>query len=158
MDELRFSLENDPREEDVQRVVDGLVEYNLSHYPHRDYQPLAVFLRDAAGEVVGGACGGTYWGWLFVKYLWVAEEHRGRGYGRRLLEAAEAEAARRGCHRCHLDTLEFQALPFYRKLGYEVFGTLEDCPPGYERYYLQKHSLSPSREVVTPPTGAIPAL
>lgn len=27
---------------------------------------------------------------------------------------------------------------FYIKFGYELFGTLEDCPKGHFRYYLKK--------------------
>jgi hypothetical protein len=37
-----------------------------------------------------------------------------------------------------LDTFSFQARPFYEKLGYEVFGQLEDYPRGHSRYFLQK--------------------
>jgi hypothetical protein len=38
----------------------------------------------------------------------------------------------------HLDTMSFQALPFYQKQGYTVFGILEDLPEGHRRYYLRK--------------------
>lgn len=31
-----------------------------------------------------------------------------------------------------------QAKDFYMKHGYELFGTLEDCPEGHCRYYLKK--------------------
>ena len=37
-----------------------------------------------------------------------------------------------------LDTFEFQALGFYQKQGYEIFGTLEGYCKKYERYYLRK--------------------
>jgi hypothetical protein len=50
----------------------------------------------------------------------------------------EAEAIRRGCHGAFLDTFSYQARPFYEKLGYEVFGTLEDYPPGHQRFYMRK--------------------
>jgi len=51
---------------------------------------------------------------------------------------AEEEARRRGCHSVHLDTLSFQALPFYQKHGYAVFGALENHPVGHTRYFLKK--------------------
>ena len=51
---------------------------------------------------------------------------------------AEAEAIRRGCKNAHLDTLSFQALDFYKKYGYTVFGQLDGLPPGHSRYYLRK--------------------
>jgi len=32
----------------------------------------------------------------------------------------------------------FQARGFYEKVGYTVFGRLDDCPPGHSRFYMQK--------------------
>ena len=78
------------------------------------------------------------WGWLLVDILWLDEPLRGAGLGTKLLRQAEAEAQEAGCSRAVLDTLEFQALPFYERHGYSVFGVLEDYPPGFRRYHLQK--------------------
>lgn len=32
----------------------------------------------------------------------------------------------------------FQALPFYQKQGYEIFGTLDRFPDAHQRYFLRK--------------------
>ena len=53
------------------------------------------------------------------------------------MAAAEVEARRRSCTTVWLDTFEFQARPFYEKLGFEVFGTL-DYPAGFKRFFMQK--------------------
>ncbi len=55
---------------------------------------------------------------------------------------AEQEAVKRGCRYAHLETIDFQALPFYQKLGYEIFATLQNYPPGHVRYSLTKKDLS----------------
>jgi hypothetical protein len=55
----------------------------------------------------------------------------------------EVEARRRGCHSAYLDTFDYQARPFYEKLGYVVFGTLEDYPKGHQRFYMMKKLPSP---------------
>ncbi|HEV2132184.1 MAG TPA: hypothetical protein VGR27_13810, partial [Longimicrobiaceae bacterium] len=62
MDDLTLSVESSPRPEDVRLLHEGLDAYNFSYFSQNDYQPLAVFLRNSAGEVVGGVSGGTYWG------------------------------------------------------------------------------------------------
>ena len=36
------------------------------------------------------------------------------------------------------DTFSFQARPFYEKLGYRVFGTLENHPSGHQHYLMTK--------------------
>jgi ribosomal protein S18 acetylase RimI-like enzyme len=54
------------------------------------------------------------------------------------MEAAEFEAKGRNCHAAYVDTFSFLALDFYQKLGYTIFGSLEDFPKGHTRYFLKK--------------------
>jgi GNAT superfamily N-acetyltransferase len=63
---------------------------------------------------------------------------RGKGFGGRLLFEAEQEAMRRGCRGVYTDTFSFQVLPFYQQNGYEVFGEIENYPPGHTCYFLKK--------------------
>ena len=94
-------------------------------------------------QILVGLAGETYCGWLFVRYLWVSDELRGRGVGRELMARAEARARELGCHSAWLDTFSFQAPGFYEKLGYEEFGRL-DYPPGHHKHFLRKR-LTPSK-------------
>ena len=69
---------------------------------------------------------------------WVADEYRHRGIGKKLMSLAEDEGRRRGCHHARLETSEAQAPGFYFKLGYSVFGVLDDYPKGLKLYFFQK--------------------
>ena len=104
----------------------------------RDYRPIALALRSADGSLLGGLYGATMWKWLMVDGLWVAQQVRGRGLGRRVLLAAEATAIERGCRGSWLGTFDFQAREFYERLGYTVFAELPGFPPGHTHYHLQK--------------------
>lgn len=112
--------------------------YNKSKVGTSSFSKLILLLKDSQGTVIGGLEGHTYFGWLFIENLAVDESVRKSGWGTRLLEAAHDEARRRGCHHSWLDTFSFQALPFYEKLGYTVFGTLDDFPKSHRRYFLQR--------------------
>jgi GNAT superfamily N-acetyltransferase len=135
---FRVSVEDEYDLEEVSVVLDGLRAFNQKHAGPSNRSRLAVLLRDPGGRVVGGLLGETAWRWLYVDAFWIDAAVRGQGYGRTILRAAEERARLRGCTAAYLDTFDFQALPFYRKEGYEVFGTLEGFPPGHRRYYLSK--------------------
>jgi GNAT superfamily N-acetyltransferase len=135
---ITLRIEEHPDQNDLETVRQGLQTFNESKVEAVNHLSLEILLRDEGGKVRGGLLGDTYWGWLSVSILWVDESLRGQGYGRRLLRAAEQEAIRRGCHSAHLDTMSFQARPFYEKEGYHVFGILEDVPIGNQRIFLYK--------------------
>ncbi len=116
----------------------GIQDYNSQQAGDDKAQSLCFVLRAPDQEIVGGVIGATYWDWLHIDLMWVREGLRGRGYGHRLLTAAEDEGRRRGAKNAFLDTFSFQAPDFYRRYGYTVFGELEDFPSGHRRYFLRK--------------------
>lgn len=118
-------------------VVRGLLSFNEKWLGPSNEQAVRFVARDDHG-VAGGLLGHTRWKWLYVAKLWVDERARGQGIGTQLLTAAEEVARDRGCIGAFLDTFEYQARPFYEKLGYEMFGTLDGYPPGYRQFYLRK--------------------
>ena len=132
-----ITLEQHPDPADQQAVLDGLLAFNTAIAGDPKPTPFSVFLR-SDGAVVGGLIARLTWGWLYVDKLWIAEWHRGQGHGTRLLAEAERFAREHGCHSAHLGTLEYQALPFYKRFGYRVWGVLEGYPPGYRKYHVRK--------------------
>ncbi len=94
--------------------------------------------RTSVGELVGGIRAVAFWGYLSIELLWLSESARGRGIGTGLVRAAEAFAVQHGFEYARVETTSFQAKPFYEKLGYDVFGSLENFPPGHRSYFLKK--------------------
>ena len=67
----------------VQTIVDN---YNVAITGHAEWYPVAFFLKDENGEVLGGLLGDIWAAWLHVRTLAVAAPARGRGFGRELLK------------------------------------------------------------------------
>jgi ribosomal protein S18 acetylase RimI-like enzyme len=128
----------EPQPADIAFLEQQLASYNLAQVGYTDAQRLVVLARNGRGEIVGGLAGWTYWGWLAIDLLWLAEDARGQGYGTQLLQNAEAEARRRGCQGVLVDTMSFQAPDFYRRHGYECYGTLEGFAGPHRRHYFRK--------------------
>jgi GNAT superfamily N-acetyltransferase len=137
-DPYNIVVSEEGRDEDREAILRPLRAFNRRHGPPTDNRPLALLVKDAGGIVTGGLWGYSLYDWLFVELLVVPEPFRRTGLGTRLMRQAEEIARQRDCVGIWLDTFEFQARPFYEKLGYSVFGQLDDHPRGVIRYLLQK--------------------
>ena len=138
MTDLRIVSEPRGDAEDATFVRDGLALFNVAVTGDAYYSPLAIFLKDERGAVLGGVLGHVWGGRLDLDTLWVAEPFRGQGYGAKLLVTAEDEARAQGCHGVFLTTFSFQARPFYEKFGYEVIADIADYPKGHSHHVLKK--------------------
>lgn len=136
--ELYISKTSDT--EDKNYVVNQMIQFNLMHFPDEfkgRYQEVQLCLKDAAGQIFGGIIGEICWNWMEIEYLFVDERLRKSGYGTKLLSEAVSIAKAAKCNFIKLDTLSFQALDFYQKQGFVVYGTIENAG-GFTHYYLKK--------------------
>ncbi len=134
----RFSICETPDHQDIQFLDDRLYEYNVSRTGIADGRLLAIILRDCANTIVAGLYGWTWGACCEVKTLWVHNQWRGQGLGTRLMAAAEEEARTRGAAQMVLSTHSFQVPDFYRGLGFEPVGQIEDYPVGYQQIFFRK--------------------
>jgi GNAT superfamily N-acetyltransferase len=133
-----FVIEHVRHPSRTEPLLQRLQEWNFSIVGRFEFEPLRLAINDQAGEVAAGLLADTGLGWLFINVLWVPEHLRGQGMGRALVDAAHTQARQRGCHSALVDTMDWQARPFYEKLGYHCFGTLDDFPIGHQRFFMQR--------------------
>jgi ribosomal protein S18 acetylase RimI-like enzyme len=138
MEAIRIEFEPFIDEEERRFIVNGVDNFNIAATRLPDYFPINFVLRGERDDVLGGVLGQLWGGWLHVTYLWVAEKARGAGHGTRLMQNAEAYAQSRGAVAATLETHSFQARPFYERLGYQVFSTLDEYPSGHAKFFLKK--------------------
>ena len=143
---VEIAFKPDPQAADMDVVFTPLSAFNTEATGRVSAQRQAVFRLLDAGAPVGGLAGWTTFDWFFVVGLFVPEALRGQGLGRALIGRAEDFAREQGMVGVWLDTFDFQARGFYEKLGFSVFGTLEDHPVGGRRFFLKKRLDHPSTD------------
>ena len=127
-----------PELDAVAAIQRGLHTYNQEMGGAYDREPVTLLARGPDGAVRGGLLGLTFWGWLFIDWLWLSREMRGQRLGSELLRRAEAIARDRGCAQAYTDTFSFQAPDFWQRNGYAEFGRLDGMPAGHARLWFRK--------------------
>jgi GNAT superfamily N-acetyltransferase len=127
-----------PEFEAVGAIQRGLHDFNQAMGGPYDREPVTLLVQDAEGKTLGGLLGLTFWGWLFIDWLWLDQALRGKGVGAELLTRAEATARERGCTNAYTDTFSFQAPGFWQRNGYVEFGRLDGMPAGHARVWFKK--------------------
>ncbi|WP_137663779.1 GNAT family N-acetyltransferase [Enterococcus hulanensis] len=90
-------------------------------------------------QLAGAVVGKKQYDTLHISLLGVGDEYKKLGVGSKLMQAIEEQALQEKVKTITLTTKAYQALGFYLKHGYEVFGELEDVPMvGTTKYYLVK--------------------
>jgi GNAT superfamily N-acetyltransferase len=131
-------LETEPDPEAVRSLEALIYEFNVQQTGIADGESFGLFFRDPAGIVTGGAYGWSWGGTCFLRYLFVPAGMRKQGHGTRLMQAVEHEARQRRCGQIVLETHDFQAPEFYRRLGFDVTGIVDDYPRGHRFCVLVK--------------------
>jgi GNAT superfamily N-acetyltransferase len=115
-------------------------------------------------RMIGGIYAATFGRTCELQHLFVDPQHRHLGIGRRVLQAAEREAAARGCRQVVLFTHASLGGRYYPRLGYTLLARVEDYPDGDAALWFRKDITPghPSSRTATLaatapyPSGAIP--
>jgi GNAT superfamily N-acetyltransferase len=134
---VEFQVEDDPDPLDIGFLETQIRREASAALGLGDEVELAIFVRDG-GRIVAGISGWTWGDCCELTSLWVEPSSRGRWLGPRLLAAAEAEAAARGCTQTVHLTYDFQARRLYEWAGYELVGRVEDLPTGAAVLWYRK--------------------
>ncbi|MCW8405312.1 GNAT family N-acetyltransferase [Legionella pneumophila] len=129
---LKLSFLENPDPDDVQILTNGIKAYAKQQRGFESLDFFACFIRNADNSIVGGCSGGTLYGGLHVDNLWVSESIRHQGWGTKLMQAALKYGNEKGCAFATVNTMDWEAIEFYKKLGF----TLE-----FERHGFQKNSI-----------------
>lgn len=108
----------------------------------KKFDPIISFcfsLENEENQILGGINGISYYGCLYIDMLWINNSLREKGWGTKLMQEAEAFGKNSNCSFSTVNTMDWEALGFYQKLGYEIEfirnGFREDC----KMFFLRKN-------------------
>lgn len=139
MGDFKFeTIEGDPNAVDMQVLVAGMLSYHASKGHPRKVDKFSITIKDENGKLAGCVMATCLYNGMEITSLWVDEDARGRGLGQKLMELVEAEGKKRGMSFAYTNTFTWQAPEFYEKLGYQLYGKLENFPTDNQLSYYRK--------------------
>jgi ribosomal protein S18 acetylase RimI-like enzyme len=102
------------------KMTKDLVAYESSHGIDVNYKKFSVVLKNDTGIVFGVLNAFTAFAEIYIDDIWVDTVHRGKGFGKKLIQALESYFQGKGFNNINLVTSAFQAPGFYQKCGFQV--------------------------------------
>lgn len=137
---IRYTQSDSPQES-IDRI-DALIDaHTLERYPELKDLDTHLYAIQAFDERVfaGGIAFKKQYETVHINALAVKKDYRGHQIGSDLIHEMEHVVEAMGVHTVTLSTLSYQALDFYKKLGYSLSGKVKDYPRrGVTKYSLYK--------------------
>ena len=119
-------------------LFDGINKEAFTAKKMDPMQSFGLFIKAKNSSIFGGLTATMYYGCLYVDLLWIDPSLQRHGFGTKLMTEAEVIGRKRNCTFAAVNTMDWEALPFYQKLGYEI----EFVRVGFEKesklYMLRK--------------------
>jgi len=100
-----------------EKMRKDLIAYESSNGIDVNYRRFSIVLKND-NDVIGVLNAFTAFSEIYIDDMWVNKSHRGKGYGKRLLQTLENHFKGKGFNNINLVTSAFQAPEFYRKCGF----------------------------------------
>lgn len=99
----------------------------------------AFVVNDDNADIIAAIEGFNYYGCFYIDLFYVKEAARKRGIGSNLLNECEKLAKKRRCSFITVNTMDFEAKPFYEKHGFKVFYVMEGYENNSKMYMMRKN-------------------
>lgn len=122
----------------IEQLNESLEEYDEQYSTYKIDGSISIgILKD--GKMIAGldACM-TAFKILYVSTVFVEEQYRRCGYGKRLIEEMERRAKLLGANTIRLDTFDWQGKEFYQALYYDLVGQYKNDEDHYEEFFFMK--------------------
>lgn len=136
--EYKINYETNPKQDEIQILGDGIIEYAKLNKNQPPIEFFAFFVRDGDDRIRGGCNGSIYYGCFYIDQLWLDASLRGKKLGTRLMQSAEKLARSMRCLFSTVNTMDWEALNFYIKFGYQIEFERKGYLNNSTMYFLRK--------------------
>lgn len=102
-------------------------------------EPFSIMLKDQKQTILGGLSGVIFYGSLYVDSLWLDESIRSQDWGTKLMLETEKMGREKGVRFINLNTMDWEAVPFYQKLGFSIEFVREGYEGNSKMFLLRKN-------------------
>lgn len=125
-------------EELKKQIYQGFSRHALAQTGHDEKFDSIAFIASDQGAFAGAVVVEKFWGALHIKYVYVEDPYRGQKIATRLMEEALNYGKEQQCPFAFVETMSFQALEFYQKIGFRLEFTRSGYKHGSSFHYLKK--------------------
>ena len=125
-------------EEQVEEIEEKLSDFDNDFIKFKLEGNIQIGIKENDKLIAGLDACMTAFKILYVSTVFVEEEYRRKGYGRKLMQEMENRAKRMGANIIRLDTFNWQGKDFYEAIGYEMVGSYENKLEGYSEHFFLK--------------------
>ena len=125
-------------EEQVEEIEEKLSDFDNDFIKFKLEGNIQIGIKENDKLIAGLDACMTAFKILYVSTVFVEEEYRRKGYGRKLMQEMENRAKKMGANIIRLDTFNWQGKDFYEAIGYEMVGSYENKLEGYSEHFFLK--------------------
>jgi GNAT superfamily N-acetyltransferase len=134
----KIKFEANPTTAEIKILHDGIADHAKQMKSQKPLKFYAYFIQDSEDQIKGGCNGCIYYGCLYIDNLWVDKELRRKNYGKQLMELAEQFGKENDALFSTVNTMDWEALDFYKKLGYAIEFERQGYVNDSTFYFLRK--------------------
>ncbi|AIF80914.1 hypothetical protein I862_01755 [endosymbiont of Acanthamoeba sp. UWC8] len=133
-------IEQTPLTDQIKSTIfKGFAEHAIERTGINGINDAISFVAYRGTEFIGAMVVDLFWGQLHIKYLYIKKEYRGQNLGNQLTEHALNFGRSHKCDFAFVETMSFQALDFYIKLGFKLEFTRDGYAKNTSFHYLRKY-------------------
>lgn len=135
---MKTLTEFNPPKIEIDFLEEKLFQHNCRKIDNYSYKNFIIKSLDSSNSIVAGIHCQMGGGWLYIASLWIDKNLRQQGIAKMLLAQVEEIAIQKKCVGIYLYTYSFQSPGFYKKLGFNIFGELENFGGNNSKVYMKK--------------------